>query len=47
MPIAEVVSNAETLTLTVVGDYAVSVQRRLTHPAVVAISNAARRKLFG
>jgi LysR family transcriptional activator of nhaA len=27
--------------------YAVSVERKLTHPAVVAISEAARRKLFG
>jgi LysR family transcriptional activator of nhaA len=27
--------------------YAISVERKLTHPAVVAISEAARRKLFG
>ncbi|MEW5890338.1 MAG: transcriptional activator NhaR [Pseudomonadota bacterium] len=27
--------------------YAISVERRLTHPAVVAISSAARRRLFG
>ena len=27
--------------------YAISVERRLKHPAVVAISNAARNKLFG
>lgn len=27
--------------------YAISVERRLTHPAVVAISHAARQKLFG
>jgi len=27
--------------------YAISVERRLTHPAVIAISSAARRELFG
>lgn len=27
--------------------YAISIERRITHPAVVAISNAARRRLFG
>ena len=27
--------------------YAISVERRLTHPAVVAISSAARTALFG
>ena len=27
--------------------YAISVERRLKHPAVVAISEAAREKLFG